>query len=71
MNKKAAQAGNYSLRINALKQLIREALAEKPGRTVDIADRIGVDVDFDFMEALEQMERAMEINFNWLKGYSL
>lgn len=71
MNKQAAQINNNALHRDAVKQLVVEALAQRPARTIELADRLGMDVTEEFMEILAEMEKAMEINFNWIRGYSV
>ena len=71
LNRDQAKYANDELYNDAVKGLIREALAQGPGFAKDIAGRIGEKPDAHFVRLLHEMEDDMEISFNWIRGYRL
>lgn len=69
-NKSEAARQNAELANDALKELIRDALKQGPGFSKDIGNRIGESPNV-VVRALHEMEDAMEVDFNWLRGYKL
>lgn len=70
-NLEQAEADARELARDAMKGLIREALAQGPGFAKDIASRIGEKPNGEFVQLLHEMEDSMEVSFNWLRGYKL
>jgi len=70
-NLEQAKADAEELASQALKGLIREALAQGPGFAKDIASRIGERADGRFVRLLHEMEDDMEVSFSWIRGYRL
>lgn len=71
LNKDQAAHDNDELCMDALKELIRDALKGGPGFAKDLANRVGTDHGQRFVRALHEMEDDMVISFNWLRGYKL
>lgn len=71
LNIDQAKHDNAEIARDAMKGLIREALAKGPGFAKDIASRIGEKPSGEFVQLLHEMEDSMEINFNWMRGYKL
>lgn len=69
-NAEEAQRQNSELASDALKELIRDALKQGPGFAKDIGNRVGESPNV-VVRALHEMEDAMEVEFNWLRGYKL
>lgn len=71
LNKDQAAHDNDQLHMDALKELIRDALKDGPGFAKDLAARAGVEHGQRFVRALHEMEDDMVISFTWLRGYKL
>ncbi len=69
-NREEARRQNAELASDALKELIRDALKQGPGFAKDIGNRVG-EAPNVVVRALHEMEDAMEVDFNWLRGYKI
>lgn len=71
LSKDQAAHDNEQLHMDAIKDLILEALKDGPGFAKGLASRAGVTHGQQFVRDLHELEDEMVISFTWLRGYRL